>query len=445
MEEEGTRKMQSSPNRKLQAEQAVHRSGNSSRRRLGRFGLLLAAALVASVLLPRVTVSSGAATGHTVNITLGYAGGANIDPYYNEVIKAAEKALPGVNISQVVYPTYDQQLAEMPAQVAAGTIPDIIVWDNSAPVGEYAASHAIKNIKGLVRTDHVNLGVDPPALVRAWTINGKLYGVPLYLQDSAFVYNWGLLKSAGVTSPPKSMAEVRADAKLVKQKSGTAGLVILDNLFHLTQYVLAFGGGWHNGRTIDSSQNVAGLQFLVDMFVKDHSAILPNQVGAAWDGQALADNQAAMSDGGPWYIGFMAATAPSVKYTLAPIPTSRKGHTFVVTYGGAYTITSHSPNPAEDMKVIKVLTSSAAEHDIITSGLGFVPASSQYITAFRHATPKYDEITNAVLSRGLTLAYPPRTIQFQTALVNGFENIILRHTGTVRSLLASLQKQYGTT
>ena len=68
------------------------------------------------------------------------------------------------------------------------------------------------NLSKLAADDHVNLGVDPAALVNAWTINGKLYGIPLYLQDSAFVYNWGLLKSAGISSLPKSMGQVRSDA-----------------------------------------------------------------------------------------------------------------------------------------------------------------------------------------------------------------------------------------
>ena len=51
--------------------------------------------------------------------------------------------------------------------------------------------------------------------------------------------------------------------------------------------------------------------------------------------------------------------------------------------------------------MIKVLTNAAAEHEIITyTALGFVPASTQYITAYRHVTPKFDEITNAVLAKG---------------------------------------------
>ena len=398
----------------------------------------LSAALVAVPgQLPVASASS------TVTITLGYAGGANIDPYYNHVIAAAEKALPGIVVKPVVYATYDDQLNEMPTQIAAGTIPDIIVWDNSAPVGQYVQQGTVLGLNKLVASAGVNLKVDPAALVNAWTIHGNLYGIPLDLQDSAYVYNLGMLKSAGITTLPTSMQQVAADAVAVHTKTGKAGLTILDNLFHLTQYILAFGGGWNWGKTIDSSANVAGIQFLVNLF-KDHAAVLPDQVGASWDGVAVADNNAAMSDGGPWYVGFMAATAPKVSYTLAPIPTST-GKQFVVTYGGSYSIMAHSPDPAADIKLIKYLTDAAAEHYVATdTAFGFVPARTQYINLYRQMTPKYKNITNAVLSSGLTLSYPPSTIQFGNALVSGFENIILKHSGTVAGLLSTLQSQYGT-
>ena len=75
---------------------------------------------------------------------------------------------------------------------------------------------------------------------------------------------------------------------------------------------------------------------------------------------------------------------------------------------------------------------------------GFVPAMSQYINLYRKLTPRYGGITNTVLANGLTLDYPPSTIQFGNALVSGFENIILRHSGNVRSLLNTLQQTYGT-
>lgn len=386
--------------------------------------------------------SSSASPAPTGTVTLGYAGGGNIDTYYKAVIAAAKTALPGITIKLVTYSTYDDQLNQMPQQIAAKTIPDIIVWDNSAPVTQYAQEGAIQPLDSSGSQIAATLAAMPAALVKAWTINGKLYGVPSYLQNSAFVSNMTMLQSAGITSAPTTMDQVAADAKQVKQKTGKAGLVILDNLFHLTQYALAFGGGWGNGQTINSPQNQAGLQFLVDLF-KAGDAVTPNQVGATWDGDALSKNEAAQSDGGPWYIGFMSSSAPKVSYVMNPVPSGNGGSPFVVTYGGAYSITSNASNVPAANAVINFLTDDASEQEIITSNEGFVPALTKYVQQYRTATPQYAPITDALLANGKTLDYPVKTVQFGNALVAGFENIVFKHQGTVSALLTSLQSQYG--
>lgn len=386
--------------------------------------------------------SSGSSSSATGTVTLGYAGGGNLDTYYKQIIAAAEKALPGITVKPVVYSTYDDQLNQMPQQLAAGTIPDVIVWDNSAPVAQYAEEGAIQPVDSLVTSQNIDLKAYPSALVKSWTVDGKLYGIPSYLQDSAFIFNKGLLAQAGIKSQPTTMQQVATDAKQVKAKTGKAGLVLLDNLFHLTQYVLAFGGGWGNGKTIDSPQNEAGLQYLVDLFGSG-AAVTPNQVGTTWDGEAIGDNKAAMSDGGPWYIGFMSASAPKVAYSMTPVPAAAGSSPFVVTYGGSYSITSHASNVAAAQKLIAYLTNEQSEKAIITTKTGLVPALTSQIQAYRKQTPAYSQITDSLLAGGKTLDYPTKTVQFGNALVSGFEALVFRHSGSVSSLLQSLQSQYG--
>jgi multiple sugar transport system substrate-binding protein len=382
--------------------------------------------------------------GGTTEVTLGYAGGGNIDTYFQKVLADAATALPDIKITPVVSPTYDDQLNQLPTQFAAGTVPDVIMWDNSAPVAEYASEQVILPLDDLIAGTSIDLSAYPQALVEGWKIDGKLYAIPAYLQNSAFVFNQGLLTDAGITTLPTSMDEVRAAAKTVKEKTGKAGIVILDNLFHLYQYMLAFGGGFDFGRTINSPENVAGLQFLVDMFVTDQTAQTAQQLGATWDGDAISKNLAAMSDGGPWYIGFMQSTAPNVKYDLLPIPSNKPDQPFVVTYGGGYTITDNAKDPAAAMRVVEYLTNEASEEAIITTGLGFVPAMTKFLAEYTAATPEYAAFTEDVLANGKTLAYPPNTTAFGNDLVAGFEQLALQPgSGTVQQLLDTLQSTYG--
>lgn len=375
-------------------------------------------------------------------VTVGYAGGGVVNTYMADIIKHAEKLLPHVTIKQDVYPTYDDQLNQLPTQFAAGTAPDITLWDNSAPIAEFATEGAIAPMDGLIGKTTITLSAFPDALVNGWKINGNLYGVPSYLQNSAYVYNKNVLSAAGITTLPKTLSQVSADAKQVKAKTGKAGIVILENLFHLTQYMIAFGGGYNGGKTIDSAKNVKGLDFLLKLF-KTGAAASSEQLGATWDGVAIGDNDAAMADGGPWYIGFMSSSAPKVSYELTQLPGVTASSQTVTTYGGAFSISQKSKLKAVDMAVIAAMTDSYSQNAILTTNLGYVPAATKYVSKYRSQTPQYAAFTSAVLAKGESLDYPTKTTEFGNDLVSGFQQLVANGSTSSSALLKQLQQKYG--
>lgn len=414
-------------------------------KRTGTITSVIAVGVVAATMLSGCTSSSPSKTESgklTGTVTVGYAGGGAVDTYMSTIIKHAENLLPGVKIKTAVYPTYDDQLNQLPTQFAAGTAPDITLWDNSAPVSEYATEGAIAPMDDLIGKTKVKLSAFPDALVNGWKVNGKLYAVPSYLQNSAYVYNKTLLSQAGVDTMPTTLGGLADAAETVKEKTGKPGIVILENLFHLTQYMIAFGGGYNNGKTIDSPQNVKGLDFLLTAF-KNGTAASAEQLGATWDGEALGKNEAAMSDGGPWYIGFMAGSAPDVNYALAPLPGVTADSQKVTTYGGGFSISQKSQSKNVDMAVIAALTDSYSQNAILTTKLGYVPAATTYVSKYRSATPQYAPFTNAVLAKGESLNYPQQTTEFGNALVSGFQQLVANGSTSSKALLTQLQKKYG--
>ena len=253
----------------------------------------------------------------TVTITLGYAGGTNIDPYYNHVIQSAENALPGIKVQQVVYATYDDQLNEMPTQVAAGTIPDIIVWDNSAPVGQYAQQGAITSLNKLVKSARRQLERGSGRLVNAWTINGNLYGIPLYLQDSAYVYNLGMLKAAGYHRPAQVDATGRRRRlnRLQEDRQGRAH----DPRQPLPPDAVRPGLRRRVGLRQDDQLECEHRRPAVP-----GQPVQPARSGLARPGRGLMGRRGCWRQSGrhvgrgPWYIGFMSSSAPNVNYALGP-------------------------------------------------------------------------------------------------------------------------------
>ncbi|PZF61427.1 hypothetical protein DEI81_11650 [Curtobacterium sp. MCBD17_013] len=385
---------------------------------------------------------SGSSSSLKGTVTVGYSGGGVVDTYMSDIIKHAEKELPGVTIKTHVYPTYDDQLNQLPTQFAAGTAPDITLWDNSAPVAEYATEGAIASMDDVIGKTDVQLSAFPKALVNGWKIGGKLYAVPSYLQNSGYAYNQDVLAEAGVTSTPKTLAEIATAAAQVKAKTGKPGVVLLENLFHLTQYMIANGGGYHGGTTIDSKQNVQALDQLLTMF-KNGDAESAEQLGATWDGEAFGKGNAAMSDAGPWYIGFMQTSDPSTKYTLTTLPGKTASSSTVATYGGGFSIAQKSKDKAVDMAVIAAMTDSYSQKAIITTKLGYVPAATKYISQYRQDTPQYAAFTNSVLAKGESLDYPTKSTEFGNDLVNGFQQLVAKKATSSTALLHQLQQKYG--
>lgn len=411
-------------------------------KRSTRTVIALTAVTAASALALGGCSSSGGTSSEPKTVTVGYSGGGVVDTYMSQIIAQAKKDVPGVTIKTQVYPTYDDQLNQLPTQFASGTAPDIILWDNSAPIAQFADGGAIKPMDDLIKNTTVDLKKYPGALVKGWTIGGKLYSVPSYLQNSGFAYNKTVLSAAGITELPTSMDQLGQDAAAVKAKTGKAGVVVLDNLFHLTQYAIAFGGGWNYGTSIDSSANEKGIDFLLGL-IKTGQGATAKQLGATWDGEAFGKDQAAMSDGGPWYIGFMSSTAPKTPYALEPMPTTEPGKTVVATYGGGFSISAKTKSPETAAKVIASLTGSSAQKAIITTGLGYVPAMTTYAAEYRKATPAYSAFTDQVLADGKGLDYPKKTTEFGNDLVTGFEQLMANGSTSSKALLQSLQKKYG--
>jgi multiple sugar transport system substrate-binding protein len=351
-------------------------------------------------------------------------------------------SVPNVTVKKIVYPTYDDLLNNLPAQVAAKTNPDVLYWTNEQ-LADYVANGVLDPLDSFVPKTSIDLSAFYKGLVQGWSMNGKLYGIPFNGQNSAMVVNMDLLKQAGVAAAPTTIQDLRADAASIKAKTGATGLVILDNLFHISQYVYAFGGGWGNGKTIDSPQNEAGLQFLVDMFTKDNTAATAKQLGASWDGEAFAKGTVGFSTGGPWYIGYMQQAGPNVNYRLIPIPTNTGG-TAMVTYGGGLSIFNDVKDTTSAMKVIAYLTNDTNMQLMATSGLKYLPAKTKYMDLYVSQVPEFAPLKDAFFN-GTGLDYPPGIKEFGDDLTKGFEQMVFQPQSglTPQALLQTLQQKYG--
>ena len=409
------------------------------RRSIRFFAILVLAITLAIPALANGAKEQPAAAAHG-QVSLGYSGGVWIEKYFDQVVAGLEQAMPGVKVKKVVYPTYDDLLNGLPTQVAAKTNPDVLYWTNEQ-LADYANNDVLAPLDALVPQTKIDLSAFYKGLVQGWTMNGALYGVPFNGQNSSMVVNLDLLQKAGVTSLPKTIQELGQDATLIATKTSSTGLVILDNLFHISQYVYAFGGGWGNGKTIDTPQNAQALQFLVDLFASK-TAATAKQLGAGWDGEAFAKGAVGFSTGGPWYIGYMGQAGPTVHYQLMPIPTANGG-TAMVTYGGGLSIFANVQDKRTAISVIDYLTNDANMELMATSALKYLPAKTRYMDTYVKVVPEFAPLRDAFF-KGTPLDSPAAVKEFGDDLVKGFEQMVFQPGQlTPQELLKTLQQKYG--
>lgn len=205
----------------------------------------------------------------------------------------------GVKIEFQKYPTDADFWNNLPAQIAAKTAPDFISLTNElylpyindglvVPLTSYVEDGTISCWDSIAQN-----------LKDIWEIDGEIYGIPTHQSPAVFAINMNLWNEAGLTEDdfPETWDDVLEICQVFKDQLGLTGLCLNTQEFHFTQYALSFGGGWGLGKTINTPENAAALQFLIDAYHQGY-VVTPKELGVGYDGSVLMTNDAAMSTGG---------------------------------------------------------------------------------------------------------------------------------------------------
>ncbi|GGR25562.1 ABC transporter substrate-binding protein [Deinococcus ruber] len=141
------------------------------------------------------------------------------DGYINGVIADFQKAHPDIKVNYIdKQGTLEQELI---TNISLGTSPDVVnLWVEST---QKAADSGLLTDMGALVPNAKALYY--PNSLSNFTVGGKLYGLPWYASFNAGVmaYNNDLIKKAGLTTLPKTTAQMVAFAKTIKDKTGAYG------------------------------------------------------------------------------------------------------------------------------------------------------------------------------------------------------------------------------
>jgi multiple sugar transport system substrate-binding protein len=128
--------------------------------------------------------------------------------------EAFTKANPDISVNLEFVPYEGLHDKTVLAQGSGGGY-DVVLFDVIWPA-EYASNNVLVDVSAKI-TDDMKAGVLPGA----WTTvqyDGKTYGMPWILDTKYLFYNKEILEKAGITTPPKTWAELSAQAKIIQDK-----------------------------------------------------------------------------------------------------------------------------------------------------------------------------------------------------------------------------------
>ena len=185
------------------------------------------------------------------------------------VIKDFQVEHPNVTV-EFTTTDWDQLLPKLTAAAAAGSVPDLYYLDTPVPVFGAASSGLLTPV-----TDVVNqVGADqwPQAMLDAVSLDGEIYGMPLYTYPQVLWYRKDLLEQAGIAAP-QTLADVLAAAQQLNDPGakfyGTALYNDLNDPQIIAEVCASFGCSLFDGAgnvTINSPETVAALGYLKELW-----------------------------------------------------------------------------------------------------------------------------------------------------------------------------------
>ncbi len=293
-------------------------------------------------------------------------------------VKQLEEQAARFNDSQDDYEVsyVPQELVEekLLTALAGGQVPDVVLWDRYQ-TSLYAPKGALATIDDFVKEDDIDTGVFYEPALGEMEVDGKLYGLPLLVDNRSLIYNQSLLDGAGVTAPT-NWDELRTAAEAMTVRDGgkltQAGFDLSDpGLFSM--YLAQAGGQLLNDDETKTSFNSAeGLEVL-DFWQSLLDAGVYEQ-GFGDTGDAFAEGRTAMKLDGPWALSTL-DQVDGLEYGVAQPPAGPDGDTGAYMGGFGLVVPEGAKNAEGAWEFMKWWTTEAENGVAFGEISGWIPAN----------------------------------------------------------------------
>jgi multiple sugar transport system substrate-binding protein len=321
----------------------------------------------------------------------GYVGNPSETGLMAELIRDFNASQREIEVTYEPIP--GQYYPKLLAMLVSETAPDVFYLDNLYFKPFHAKKKILLSLEPFLAKSAATKKEDfLPQLIRAFSADDVLYGIPKDFNAYALFYNKALFDAAGMAYPDDTwdLDRLRDAAIRLTKPGGPYGFVLdQDKTSRYLPIANGFGAelfGSDGRCTLASSEGIRALDFYTGLKLKDRAAIYPGEVGATYAEDAFGRQLVAMAYDGSWMIGYLAESNPEVRYGVAELPRGPKGRSnFVFTV--SYSIAKSSRHPDEAWKLIEFLTSEAAQARITWALPSRRAASERYVDAHPEYAP----------------------------------------------------------
>ncbi len=325
------------------------------------------------------------------------------------VIPAFEAEHPNIKINLVIV-TWDDFDTKMQAMIAAGTPPDI--WSHWGPSGfaDYVTRGLVADLTPYIERDNYDLSDFIPEVLDIYTIDGKIYGLPMLTTGSFIFYNKDLFDAAGVEYPPTDWSDTTWTYDAFVEKCGQL-TNITDDMETTTfgcnlgfwpndSYAWMFGQdlypdsayetGFADEAYLDSEAAIAAFQARQDLVWKLNYMPDPAQVDALGGGDIFQNGKVAMNLTGGWgwwnYVGL----EEQFNWGVAALPFGGPNRRDVV-FTDPWMMSSQTPHPDEAWEFLKYLASAEVQRqwmELVKAPPARISLAEDWYTLFPTMTPE---------------------------------------------------------
>jgi multiple sugar transport system substrate-binding protein len=274
----------------------------------------------------RATASASSIPAATITVVAAdYGSGTSAMPgkrWWDRVVKDFNKKYPQIKVKVDVVNWNDVD-NKITSEVQASNPPDIAQASADWTGLQSIVYPANQVLSGATRNNLVKSFYDQGK------IGARVYGIPWIASSRALVYNKGLFSKAGISRPPKTWNEYKADAQKLKSAGApTPACIPLGNEEAQAEaliWELGNGGGYVDSKddwALNSLQDVGTFEFinsLVKAGLTNPNPATTNRTPDCW--ASFEAGKVGMTNSQPAELPGLEKSG--VKYAFAPVPGKR--------------------------------------------------------------------------------------------------------------------------